>query len=83
MTDGKPRCVETLREIEAYLDGEVDATLRIRIETHIADCPPCFERAEFRRHLKLMISTKCAGEHVPRELHEKITRLLRDDQPAG
>jgi mycothiol system anti-sigma-R factor len=83
MTDGKPKCVETLREIEALVDGELDATVRIRIEEHLVDCPPCMDHAEFRRHLKVMISTKCSGEAVPSELHDKILQLLRDDRPTG
>ena len=37
MTDGKPKCVETLREIEALVDGELDTTVRIRIESHLVD----------------------------------------------
>ena len=76
MTDCGPNCEETLREIEAYLDGEVDATLRIRIETHIADCNPCMERAEFRRHLKVMISTKCAGDR-------RASGAAREDHAAA
>ena len=51
MTDmpTKPKCVETLREIEAYLDGELDTAVRVTIQEHLIDCPPCMGRAEFRR----------------------------------
>ncbi len=83
MTDGKPKCVETLREIEALVDGELDAIVRVRIEAHLVDCPPCMDHAEFRRHLKVMISSKCSGDAAPAELHDKILQLLRDDRPAG
>ena len=74
----KPKCVETLREIEAYLDGEVDSGIHIKIQEHLIDCPPCMGRAEFRRHLKVMISTKCSGDHVPPELLTKINAMLSD-----
>jgi mycothiol system anti-sigma-R factor len=85
MTDmpTKPRCVETLREIEAYLDDEVDGTIHVRIQEHLTDCPPCMDRAEFRRSLKVMISTKCSGEHVPPELVTKIHALLHGEAPTG
>lgn len=86
MTDGtpiKPKCVETLREIEAYIDDELDATIRMRIHEHLVDCPPCMDRAEFSRHLKVMISTKCSGEHVPPELLAKIHTLLGDEAPTA
>ena len=65
MTDGKPKCVETLREIEALVDGELETTVRVRIESHLVDCPPCMDHAEFRRHLKVMVSSKCAQHDVP------------------
>ena len=83
MTDGKPKCVETLREIEALVDGELDTTVRVRIESHLVDCPPCMDHEEFRRHLKVMVSSKCAQHDVPPELRAKILRLLHDDQPTG
>ena len=78
MSDLGPKCRETLDEIEAFLDGEVTASLRVRIEHHLSDCPPCMERAEFRRHVKVMISTRCTGDAVPSALHERITRLIAD-----
>ena len=83
MAEMKPGCVETLRTIEAYIDDELDSTIHIKIQTHLADCPPCMDRAEFRRHLKIMVSTKCASDEVPPELRAKIMRLLRTELPAG
>ena len=82
MSEGKPECVETLRAIEAFLDGEVETTVAVRIETHIADCPPCWEKAEFRRHLKLMVSSKCSSDRLPDDLREKLRRLLDDPSSA-
>lgn len=85
MTDGttKPKCVETLREIEAYLDDELDVTVRMRVQEHLVDCPPCMDRAEFSRHLKVMISSKCSGEVVPPDLAAKIQALLSDEAPTA
>ncbi len=84
MSDLGPKCQETLKEIEAFLDGELNASLNIRIEHHLSDCPPCMDRAEFRRYLKVMISTKCTGDAVPSDLHQRIARLLSDqDTPAS
>jgi mycothiol system anti-sigma-R factor len=83
MAELKPKCLETLEEIEAYVDGELDATVTVRIEHHIVDCPPCMDRTEFRRYLKVMISSKCSGDQVPPELMAKIRRLIGEDAPAG
>jgi hypothetical protein len=40
-------------------------------------------RAEFRRHLKVMISTKCSGDQVPPELLTKIHTLLSGEAPTA
>jgi mycothiol system anti-sigma-R factor len=73
-------CEETLREIERFLDGEVDVRMRVEIEEHLVDCPPCMHKAEFRRHLKLVVSSKCGGDQVPPELARRIHDLI---QSAG
>ena len=84
MTDCGPKCMETLEEIQRFLDGELDSSVRIRIEEHLSACNPCMQRAEFRRHLKVMISSKCGSEVVPDALQDKIMGLIRDlETPAG
>jgi mycothiol system anti-sigma-R factor len=71
-------CEETLQQIERFLDGEVDPAIRTTVELHLTSCHPCMDHAEFRRSLKIMISTKCAGEDVPAHLGERIRGLIRD-----
>jgi mycothiol system anti-sigma-R factor len=72
-------CEETLREIESYLDGEVDVVVERSIQVHLSDCSPCMQRAEFRRHVKVLIRSKCTGDDVPAALEERIRSLL--DEP--
>jgi len=83
MTDRGPECTETLREIEAFLDGEVATGLRERIELHLSDCAPCMGRAEFRTHLKHLVRDKCVDEAVPDALVAKIKALIRETDPTG
>ena len=78
MADRGPECTETLREIEAFLDGEVGTDLRERIEQHLTDCAPCMGRAEFRTHLKRLVHDKCADETVPDAVVSKIQALIRE-----
>ena len=59
-------CRETLRELERYVDGECLRELTIQVESHLAGCTDCTDHAEFQRHLKLMIASKCSGESCPR-----------------
>ena len=72
-------CTETLREVEAFLDGEVDPAMSERIARHLADCSPCMDRADFRQHVKEIVRSRCAGEAVPEALDAKVRALIRDD----
>jgi mycothiol system anti-sigma-R factor len=81
MSNCGTNCEEALREIGRFLDGELDVDLTAAIQRHIGDCHPCGERAEFQRHLKVLIASKCATEHVPPELLERITALIREPAP--
>jgi len=77
-------CQETLKEIERFLDGELDHMVEVRIEHHLSDCNPCMRRTEFRRHLKVMISEKCTEREAPALLSKRIQDLIRglDETPA-
>ena len=73
---GECNCDEALQDIQRFLDGELDASLHRDIQQHLSDCGPCMQSAEFRKHLKVMISSTCAQETVPPTLLEKINGLL-------
>jgi len=77
-------CGETLRDIELFLDGELDLDVQERIERHLGGCHPCMDRAEFRRHLKLLIASKCGSEAVPPDLLVRIRILIEEhDAPMA
>jgi len=77
--DCGPNCEETLRAIESVLDGEADVLVQQQVEVHLSDCNPCMQRAEFRRHVKVVIRSKCGGDVVPPALEARIHALL--DEP--
>jgi mycothiol system anti-sigma-R factor len=74
-------CSETLREVERYVDGECLRELTVKVEAHLAGCTDCTDHAEFKRHLKLMIATKCGGEQLPEGLVERIRERIRSASP--
>jgi mycothiol system anti-sigma-R factor len=78
MRECDPDCTETLLEVEAYLDGEVDPALAERITSHLSDCSPCLDRAEFRKHLKGLVAERCIERDVPQALRERIKNLIAD-----
>jgi mycothiol system anti-sigma-R factor len=79
--DCGPECQETLVEIERFLDGELDVTVQTRIERHLSDCNPCMQRAEFRRYVKVVVSSKCGHEDLPSGLRDRIRELIREPGP--
>ena len=78
-----PGCEQTLLEIERWLDGECDAAVHVEVETHLSSCNPCMQRVEFRRRLKVVIQTKCAGDAIPDQLQAKLKGLIRSIEAAG
>ena len=74
----KPGCMEALKEVERLLDGELEAELRIKVEKHLSGCNPCMDRAEFRRHLKVMISEKCTGDAPPPALLIRVRAIIEE-----
>jgi len=76
MADCGPECEETLREIQHYLDHEVDDVIRVRVEVHLSGCDPCTDRAEFHKHLKALLQTKCAQNDIPDGLHDRIRQVI-------
>ncbi len=79
--DCGPECQETLREVERFLDGELDDVVRIRIEHHLSDCNPCMKRTEFRRYVRVVVASKCGSEEPPDGLKDRILELLRQQEP--
>jgi mycothiol system anti-sigma-R factor len=80
MGDATFNCQATLREIERFLDGEIEIDVRSLLERHLEDCPPCMRHVEFSRHLKMMIGSKCAGESVPDGLLVRIRMMIQEHE---
>lgn len=80
--DCGPDCQEALRDVERFLDGELDPTLHVRVEQHLIGCSPCMRRAEFRRHLKIIVSRKCTESDVPARVETRIVRMIRELDPS-
>lgn len=75
----KAACAEALREIERFLDGESVDPAKTRIEEHLSACRPCHERAEFKRHVKILIAEKCSCDEMPTGMIQRVMGLLDQD----
>jgi mycothiol system anti-sigma-R factor len=75
-------CEHVLREIELYLDHELDATEASHIQEHLAECGGCLDHKEFRESLRALVAKKCGPGPAPENLAGRIRELLaREPDP--
>jgi mycothiol system anti-sigma-R factor len=72
----KPECQQALKDLELFLDGEMDQPGRGLLDAHLTGCTPCMERADFKRHVKELIASRCGCDEVPSGLRDTISSLL-------
>jgi mycothiol system anti-sigma-R factor len=72
MDDG---CRQVLRELQMYLDGECAGDLNDIMARHLEDCPPCHDRVEFQREVRMIVASKCT-DHAPPDLLERVKARL-------
>ena len=75
-------CIEVLREVYVYLDGELNDERRTAIRQHLDDCPPCGEAFEFEHELRALIAHRCR-EQVPESLRRRIAVAIGLDPETG
>jgi mycothiol system anti-sigma-R factor len=74
-------CEHVLREIELYLDRELDAEEAGHIQEHLTECGGCLQRKEFRESLRALVAKKCGPEPAPEALLARIRELLAVEPP--
>jgi mycothiol system anti-sigma-R factor len=72
-------CEHVLRQIELYLDGELDQAIRVEVSAHLSTCHPFTDHAEFQVRMKELLRSKCGCE-PPAHLVERI-RVLFERPP--
>ena len=63
-------CQQVLKEIELYLDGELEGP------EHLEMCAPCMDHSEFKRHVKELLRSRCGCDEVPPALMARIREML-------
>lgn len=69
-------CRDALRRLNEYLDGECGDDLEAAIRAHLADCPPCWDRADFEMEVRKLVASRCR-EKAPAELVDRVLTELR------
>jgi anti-sigma factor (TIGR02949 family) len=81
-------CDALLQNISDLLHGELDASSAAQLRSHLDDCPPCFETADFQAHLRQIVAKRCF-EEVPGDFKARIVAMLavevmsRDSSGSG
>ena len=82
----KPECEEALRDIERFLDEEMAPPERMQLDTHLHECSPCMERADFKRQVRQLVASRCGCDEIPQALKDKVIQMLggpHSPPPAG
>jgi anti-sigma factor (TIGR02949 family) len=72
---GVSDCEEAVRQLYAFLDGELTDDLRHAFEAHLDACNPCVEIVTFEAELRRVIANKCQ-DRVPEELRIRIAAAI-------
>jgi len=79
---GKPNCDRTLQELYPFLDGELTEEVRVRIEVHLDECPPCKGGYDFEAELRRVVAARCI-DRVPDELRARIAAAIEASDPPA
>jgi anti-sigma factor RsiW len=75
-------CKEAQQSLDAYVDGELEATQQLALEAHCAECVSCRDVAERIAKCSLLIRMNIPVYKAPTQLKSKIRAALRkEDQP--
>lgn len=71
-------CKESIDALVEYLDGDMQAELRSKLEYHLKGCSPCEEfLAQYRATVGLC--KKALAKRMPQEVAAKLTSFLREN----
>lgn len=68
-------CAEAVQRLWAYLDGDLEAVDRERLEEHLAFCRRCCGEIEFAEELRGFLRRKTSVE-LPGRVQERLERFI-------
>jgi anti-sigma factor RsiW len=74
-------CKDFLNELTDYLDESTDATLREKLEQHIAQCPNCWVIADTTRKT-IRVYKGVDLYPIPKEVEDRLMRALEKKMAA-
>lgn len=72
-------CNETIRELEAFLDGALSEEGHQAIHAHLEGCTDCLQAFDFHAELRSVIRDKCRNDEMPPGLLSRIEQCFNED----
>jgi anti-sigma factor (TIGR02949 family) len=82
MTNGIS-CEDALRQVQEYLDGEVQVVSKAQIKQHFEVCSRCYPHLNFEKAYREAMRRAAAGEAAPPALRAKVAALLAENEPES
>jgi anti-sigma factor (TIGR02949 family) len=68
-------CKEFLQELNEYLDENIDAELRAKLEAHVNNCPNCFVIFDTTRRT-IQVFKGMEPQTIPEDVHTRLMSAL-------
>jgi len=76
-------CEEARQSLDAYVDGELEMTTQLAMETHLSKCVSCQDAAKRITNCSLIVRMNMPAYKAPPELKSKVRATLRkEDKPS-
>ncbi len=73
---GEDDCLEALKELYVFIDGELTFERRAAISSHLDECGGCGEVFDFEVELRQVVSRCCQETVVPDHLRLRIAQAI-------
>lgn len=81
-TADDPYCVDAIRSLYLYLDGELGPDEVVAVEAHLHACSPCFEAYDFEAEFRMVVSSKGRAP-LPAEVRERLEAMIEQLGESG
>ena len=81
MSCGDPHdvdCVEVIRQVYLYLDGEIDDAARTEVREHLDECGPCLRQFGIEQEVKALVARCCGSDAAPDGLKDRLRAKLAE-----
>jgi anti-sigma factor (TIGR02949 family) len=69
-------CSEAVRQLWEYLEDELPARDREKIDEHLGACLRCCGEAEFAQELRKLLATHADAEGIPDSVRQRLLSTL-------